>query len=87
MVRNMYIIKNNLGLVINSDGPNYRRLCTNIFVSFVFSTFEFVSLDVLIFCTNVFFFYYYLKKDNVSCGVVSDTVQQEIKPSVSRRNL
>jgi hypothetical protein len=81
----MYIVENNLGLVINSDGPKYRRLGTNTFVSFVFSTFDFVSWDVLIFCNNENLLLF--KKWECKCGVVSDTVEQETKSSVSGRYL
>ena len=81
MVQNMYIIENNLDLVINSDGPKYRRLGTNTFVSFVFSTFDFVSCDFLIFCNNVNFLLF--EKGECKCGVVSDTVKQETKWNVS----
>ena len=81
----MCIIENNFGLVINSDGPKYRRFGINTFVSFVFSTFSFVSWDVLIFCNNVNFLLF--EKGDCKCDVVSDTVEQGTELSVSGRYL
>jgi hypothetical protein len=73
----MYFIENNLDLVISSDGPKYRRLGTNTFVSFVFSTFDFVSWDFLVFYNNVNFLLF--GKGECKCGVVCDIVKQETK--------
>jgi len=66
-----------MDLVINSDGPKYRHLGTNTFVSFVFSTFDFVSWDFLMYCNNVNFLLF--GKGECKCGVLSVTVKQETK--------